>query len=78
MMSILNDIVNEAENLNLTVSAAVQLSVSYLDIGRPKLSARYKGDYILDLASGVRGMFPTDAIEAPKEVSILKRSHSAL
>jgi hypothetical protein len=58
-------------------NARYMLSVSYLDIGRPKVSERYKRDYMLDLASGVKGMFSADTVEDPNKVNVFRRIDSA-
>lgn len=57
---------------SLIANARFMVSVSYLQTGRPRLSQRYKRDYERDLASGVKGMFPAEAIDTLREVTRLE------
>jgi tetratricopeptide (TPR) repeat protein len=60
------------DRVSVIANARFMVSVSYLQTGRPRLSQRYKRDYMRDLASGVKGMFPADATDAPNEVRVLR------
>lgn len=58
----------------LIANARFMVSVSYLQTGHPRLSQRYKRDYMRDLDAGIKGMFPADTIDTLRGVTCLEYS----
>jgi|GEM_PF-3577039 hypothetical protein len=56
------------ERVAVIANSKFMISVSYLQSNRPRLSLKWKRDYIRDLEAGVKGMYPAEVIDQLKEV----------